>query len=164
MRIMLHVDTHAEQFYETAKQLGTLASHVFPEKVQRAGRDATSEPEENLNRHRSQLTGLENVAETARKVSDVLDYIKKQIARQEPWHELHESQRFGEQLKTLIETDIQQRAEQICADLLINLQNYEGQRDQQHISLLLIRQFIRQLVVHYEYLVSQKKEKGHHAQ
>ncbi len=73
--IILRVNEQAEQFYDKSEELGTLAAQSFLEEHRRERRE----------RHRAQMTGLENIAETTLKATDVLDYIKKQIARQPAW-------------------------------------------------------------------------------
>ena len=58
---------------------------------------------------------------------------------------------FGTQLKKYIEDSLRKRREEICT-ILGNIEedSIEGQR----IHLNLIRQFVGQLVVHYEYQVA----------
>jgi hypothetical protein len=145
-QIILRVNEQAEDFYADALRLGTLAAQTFLEESHSADRQ-----DEDRQRHRAQLTGLENIAETALKFTDILDYIKKQTARQKGWKEEHHGQRFGIVLKEYIETDIRQRVNTICGQIKIGNETDEERRDRQYIYLLLIRQFIRQLVVQYEY-------------
>src|SRR5690242_2410466 len=90
--IMSKVNEEADKFYGTSQELGSLAAVVFP--------DQGGDNEES--KHRAQLTGLENIAETTMKVSDVLDYIKRQMARRLSWTKVHEGKRFGESLKNYI--------------------------------------------------------------
>jgi hypothetical protein len=103
MKIIREVNIQAEAFYAEAKKLGDHSADAFGEK------------------HRSQITGLENVAETALKTSDIFDYIKRKI---------------------------------ICAHLEISDKTYEEKQERRRIHLLLIRQFIRQMTVEYEFQVS----------
>lgn len=65
LKIIIEVNEAAEQFYSESFKLGEHAAAVI------------------TNRHRSQLTNLENVANSAFKSSDVFDYIKRQTARYE---------------------------------------------------------------------------------
>ena len=121
--------TDRDDFYNKAKELGEVASDIF-------GSD-----------HRSQMTNLENIANSTLKVTDVLDYIKKQIARDkkcETWRK----NKFGEQLKKYIEQNICTRRREICAKLE---SVEENSPERQRIYLNLIRAFVSQLVVHYEY-------------
>ncbi len=69
MQIILEVNDQAELFYEDAIQIGDHAAYALKA------------------RHRSQMTGLENVAESALKASDVLDYVKRQTARFPYWRQ-----------------------------------------------------------------------------
>jgi hypothetical protein len=137
---MILVNERAEKFYQKSEELGSLAARTFQE------------------RHRAQLTGLENIAETTLKVADVLDYIKKQIARpdRKGWSEEYQGKRFGESLKQMIEGDLKADVDYICAapELHIGNENEQDWRDRQHIYLQLIRQLVRQIVVQYEYRVS----------
>ncbi len=146
MQIKREVSDQAEQFYAEAQRLGTLAAEAMGK-----GR-------------RSQMTGLENIAETAFKSSDVFDYIKKQMARFDDWRDAprrppgagqsqHPEQGFGagmlEQLEILkLKRDI------ICDRLKIGKESDDHRRERQQIYLDLIRQFIRQVVVQYEYRLS----------
>ncbi len=118
-----------DDFYNRAKRLGEIASRAF-----------------DGSRHRSQLTNLENIANSTLKVTDVLDYIKKQIARLDMWRK----DNFGDKLKKYIEQSLRKRREEICGRLKIEENSSEGQK----IYLNLIREFVRQLVVHYEYRVT----------
>lgn len=139
--IMLCINEQAELFYEKSQELGLLAAQSFSEE----------RGKERQQRHRAQMTGLENIAETTLKATDVLDYIKKQIARQEGWRD----KSFGEILKSYIENNLKADVATICASVGIDDKTEEDRRERQQIYLQLIRQFIRQIVVQYEYCVSQ---------
>lgn len=141
--IMLRVNEEAERFYQKSQELGTIAAKSFHE-VRGAEK----------NRHRAQMTGLENIAETTLKVSDVLDYIKKQIARRQGWTTLIDGQSFGEKLKNYIEKDLEVARNRVCVSVDIGNQKEEDQRERQKIYLDLIRQFVRQIVVQYEYFIA----------
>lgn len=167
IRIMILVNERAERFYEQSKGLGSLAAQTFKEEIHYRGHGGLSGNETRiLQRHRAQLTGLENIAETTLKVADVLDYIKKQIARpdRKGWREEHQGKRFGESLKQIIEHDLKRDVDYICAQLHIGHENDQDWRERQHIYLQLIRQLVRQIVVHYEYRVSQLEEESQHDQ
>ncbi len=140
-KILLRINEQAELFYDKSQELGILAAQSFREE----------HGKERQQRHRAQMTGLENIAETTLKVTDVLDYIKKQIARQEGWR--HKN--FGETLKSYIENNLKADVASICASVGIDDKTEEDRRERQQIYLLLIRQFIRQIVVQYEYYVIQ---------
>jgi hypothetical protein len=140
--IMLRVSEQAELFYDKSQELGILAAQSF-------GGERGKELQQQ--RHRAQMTGLENIAETTWKATDVLDYIKKQIARQAEWR----NKGFGENLKSYIEKNLKADVDTICTSVGIDNKTEEDRRERQQIYLLLIRQFIRQIVVQYEYHVSQ---------
>jgi len=147
--IILRVNEQAERFYDKSKELGTLAARSFFE-------------ERDRQRHRAQMTGLENIAETTLKATDVLDYIKKQIARQEGWRKEYDGKRFGESLKTYIENNLRRDVTSVCASVGIGDETDEDKRQRQYIYLQLIRQLIRQVVVQYEYHISQQLERPRH--
>src|SRR2546428_2762963 len=98
MKIIREVNIHAEAFYEEAKKLGDHAADAFGEK------------------HRSQITGLENIAESAFKTSDILDYIKRQTARHDHWRK----DNFGKKLIEKLETELANRQKAICGGLKIS--------------------------------------------
>ncbi len=88
----------------------------------------------------------------------MLDYIKKQTARQDGWKkELkeYEGKRFGEILKNYIEHDLDTIRNKVCGKVGIGDTTDEDKRDRQQVYLHLIRQLIRQIVVQYEYEVSE---------
>lgn len=132
MKVIREVNIQAEAFYQEAKKLGDQAADAFGEK------------------HRAQITGLENIAETALKTSDIFDYVKLQTARHEQWR----TGNFGKTLIERLETELANRRKSICAHLKISDKTEEGRQEQRRIYLLLIRQFIRQLAVQYEFQVS----------
>jgi hypothetical protein len=181
MTILQKVNAEAEKFYESSKDLGTL--------VERALRSEEAQKPTSKERHRAQMTGLENVAESAMKYTDILDYIKKQFARQgiEAWRKdlsaenLNYGQelraliekylagqglRFGQVLIVFIEHGLKGREDALWKTLPLtaSLDAQEQDRYQQYIYLALIRQCIRQLVVQYEYLSMAPQEKHRHAQ
>lgn len=146
-KIMVYVNEQADtkNFYDKSQELGTLAAESFREQ----------DNDNKKKRHRAQMTGLENIAETTMKVSDVLDYIKKQTARQPGWTAEYDGQRFGESLKNYIEHDLDTIRNTVCGRVGIGDTTNEDKRDRQQVYLHLIRQLIRQIVVQYEYEVSE---------
>ena len=72
------VNIQAEEFYKDAVDLGTHAAYTLKDN------------------HRSQMTGLENIAESALKYSDIFDYIKRQTARYSYWQQGPEHEKSGE--------------------------------------------------------------------
>ena len=143
MKIIREVNIQAENFYNEAVKLCDHAAFVL--KAQ----------------HRSQMTNLENIAESAFKATDILDYIKKQTARFSYWRQPFPEGKdanvgFGESLKHYLEHNLQTTLKNICGPnrLDIGEMTDEDKQERRRIYLLLIRQFIRQMVVEYEYQVS----------
>ena len=110
--------------------------------------------------HRAQITGLENIAESALKTSDVFDFIKKQIARFSYWRaafpEYKENANigFGERLKYYLEHTLDQTTTTACSHLGIQDATDADKQTRRHVYLLLMRQFLRQMAAEYEYQVS----------
>ena len=143
MKIIREVNIQAENFYNTAVRLGDHAAYAL--KAQ----------------HRSQMTNLENIAESSFKATDILDYIKKQTARFQYWRQPYPEDKdantgFGERLKDQLENHLQKTLENICGPNRLNIGNTTDvdKQERRRIYLLLMRQFIRQMVVEYEYQVS----------
>jgi hypothetical protein len=142
MQIILEVSNQAENFYEDAIQLGDHAAYAL------------------TIRHRSQMTGLENIAESALKYSDVLDYIKRQTARFSYWRQDFPNGEapkgsFGERLKVQLEDDLAKKRDVICKEKLkIGDKSDKDRQVRRRVYLLLIRQFLRHMVAQYEYRVS----------
>ena len=146
MQVMLEISFEADEFYPQAAALGSHAAKALQDK------------------HRAQLTGLENIAESTIKISDIMDYIKKQTARFSHWrHALtngeNAQQGFGERLRAYLENDLAKRCDAVCERLHIGDSSYEDKQKRRRIYLLLIRQFIRSMVVEYEYAVNEGKNK-----
>lgn len=159
MKIIREINLEAERFYGEAQLLGNHAYQAFGDKS------------------RAQLTKLENLAESSLKTSDIIDYIKKQTSRPDSgknWRvegkddpPTEESQKgFGERLKAELEK-LSDQAERVCRNVGIvtkiekgkSRQDEERQRarmkgdrwKRQEVHLRLMREFIRQMVVQYEY-------------
>jgi hypothetical protein len=187
IKIIHEVNDRAEKFYEDAVKIGDHAAHAL-------GRS-----------HRSQLTGLENVAESALKITDIFDYIKRQTARYSYWRiafvspsdrefgewlrkklvvvsdqlrskpekaselgaklrmDLEEEldrkysgseKTFGERLRSYLENDLAKVRDEACAVLQIGDTSDEEKQLRRRVYLLLVRQFIGQMVIEYEYRVT----------
>ncbi|MBA2287407.1 MAG: hypothetical protein H0W02_18195 [Ktedonobacteraceae bacterium] len=143
MKIIREVHIQAENFYDDAVKLGDHAAYVVK------------------GQHRSQMTNLENIAESAFKATDVLDYIKKQTARFPYWRQTFPEGKdknvgFGESLKQYLESDLKKTMENMCGSKRLDIGDAtdEDKQERRRIYLLLMRQFIRQMVVEYEYQVS----------
>src|SRR5207248_10794597 len=109
----------AEIFYEDAVQRGDHAAYALTKA------------------HRSQMTGLENIAESALKASDILDYIKRQTARFSYWRQTFPGEKpsdeaFGERLKNYLEGELQTRRNAICNALNISEKTDEDRTLRRH--------------------------------
>ena len=138
MKIIREVSNQAENCYDDAVKLGDHAAYTLKAL------------------HRSQMTSLETIAESTFKTSDVFDYIKKQTARFTYWRQGFPEDKtpdlgFGEHLKDYPEDDLAKRRDVICGPNKLNIRDIQERR---RVHLLLMRQFIRQMVVEYEYQVS----------
>ena len=144
MQIIREVSAVAESdaFYEKAEKLGQHAAYALKAS------------------HRSQLTGLENIAESTFKSTDILDYVKKQSARFPYWRQSfpqgdNPNEGFGESLKKYLEQDLRTKRDTLCnGRLKIGDKTDEDKQYRRRVYHLLLRQFIRQMVVEYEYRVS----------
>jgi hypothetical protein len=147
IKIIREVNNKAENFYKDSVSLGDHAAKAFQE------------------RHRSQMTNLETLAESALKATDIFDYIKRQTARYQNWRYMHAGNAFGERLRSYLEKDLQEGPlAQICIKLQIGEKSDEDQQERRHIYLQLIRQFIRQMVIEYEYQTSLEQLKRRQGQ
>lgn len=138
MKIIREVSIQAENFYNDAVKLGDHAAYTLKAA------------------HRSQMTSLEGIAESTFKTSDVFDYIKKQTARFTYWRQGFPEYKnpelsFGERLKNYLEDELAKKRDTICGAEKLDIKDIQERR---RIHLLLMRQFIRQMVVQYEYQVS----------
>jgi hypothetical protein len=139
MKIIREVSNQAEYFYADAVKLGDHAALTLKAS------------------HRSQMTSLETIAESTLKTTDVFDYVKKQTARFPYWRQPAEdaNEGFGVRLKKYLEGSLAERRDIICDQRLnIGKQTEDEQQERRRIHLLLMRQFIRQMVTQYEYAVS----------
>lgn len=148
MKVIREVNIQAEEFYEEAVKLGNHAARALTA------------------RHRSQMTSLENIAESSFKTSDIFDYIKKQTARYPHWRQVdpkhkNPNQGFGERLKEYLEKDLFKILTKICDSDHLNVGEDSDKEkiERRRIYLLLMRQFIRQMIVQYEYQVSLGNQK-----
>ncbi|MBU6349703.1 MAG: hypothetical protein KGS73_06090 [Chloroflexi bacterium] len=105
---------------------------------------------------RSQITGLESLANSALRATDVFDFIKLRIARQEAWR----GDNWGAHLLEFICDNLREQRTQICSRLQIQSPSLEAQE----VYLMLIREFVRQFAAHYEYALKYPNSKlgGNH--
>lgn len=125
MSILREVAYRADIFYEDAERLGQKAALALTRKK------------------RSQITGLEGVANSALKTSDVFDFIKIRTARHKEWRQ----ESLGRELLAYMSGKLRGERQDICITLNIESQSADGLR----VHLLLIREFVRQLSAQYEY-------------
>jgi hypothetical protein len=136
MQIVRAVALAADGFYEEAKGFGETAADCF------AGERSS------IGGRRSQITGLESLANSSIKVSDILDYIKKQVGKipdksgRQPWRE-HD---FGKKLLEYLEINLKRQ----LGALSLSPPTVD-KAEQQRVHLMLIREFVRQMSAHYEY-------------
>src|SRR5438552_18397052 len=142
MQIILEVSDQAEKFYEDALLLGDHAAYAL------------------TIRHRSQMTGLENIAESALKVSDVFDYVKRQTARFPYWRQDFPNGKapqgsFGKRLQEYLDVELAKKRDAICKNQLKVGDKTDADRQiRRRVHLLLIRQFLRNMIAQYDYRVS----------
>ncbi|RMG90057.1 MAG: hypothetical protein D6706_20285, partial [Chloroflexi bacterium] len=101
-------------------------------------------------KHRSQITKLENIANNAMKITDVINYLKKQTGKAKA-NESWKAENLGNRLIEVVGFGgmLERKSQTICTSLGLT-----DPADKQHIHLLLIREFVRQLAAHYEWEVS----------
>lgn len=124
----------ADGFYPESDRLGALAARCFGHGGGLAGR--------------TQIKGLEALANSALMVADVLDFIKKQIGRDTDRLERQSWRRenFGEQLLQFLDRDLRALVGTLDPESPIT-----EPRERQMTHLMLIRQFLRQVSAQYEY-------------
>jgi len=137
MRIHKAITVHTakEDFYLKAEDLGEKAAHIF-----------TGE------KGKSQLNNLLNVANSSSKVTDTIDYIKRQIGHDNSGFE---KDGFGNDLIDFVYDKLKTVRDSIASELAsLDLDEYELQQ----IHLLLSRQFVNSLVIHYNYAQQEGKD------
>jgi hypothetical protein len=125
MKMLRAVALRADSFYTKAEHLGGRAAQALTDKK------------------RSQINGLEGIANSALKTTDVFDFIKVRTARQDKWREGD----WGPDLLDYLSRDLREQRKAICTNLEIDPNSAEGIQ----VHLLLIREFVRQLAAQYEY-------------
>lgn len=139
LKIIIEVSAKAENLYNKVVPLGDHAAYALKKF------------------HRSQMTGLENIAEGTLKAVDVLDYIKRQTARYKYWREPFPPQStvpFGQRLLSFFEQELLMHSDLISKRLELADATDEQKQLHRRIYLLLIRQCIHHLVIQYEFRVN----------
>jgi hypothetical protein len=109
---------------------------------------------------RAQVTGLEGIANSALKTSDVLDYIKLRIARERRGEWTYGN--WGPDLLQYLGPTLGERRTDICSRLGLDAAGIDGLE----VHLMLVREFVRQFSAEYEYqcrlheLPSQAQQRG----
>lgn len=126
----------SDAYYDDAKPFGEIAEQAFGK---------TS---------KSQINSLENIANSATRVADILDFIKRQTGRSK------EGQRWrndllGKKLVDKFEQTLRRDAEELWDEISQTVpDHYLQEADQQTIHIRLCREFIRHLSAHYLYTTS----------
>jgi len=135
MAVVREVAIEADKFYANAEEFGRWAARALTGK-------------------RAQITGLESIANSSLKVSDVLDYLKKQTAKAKTgkeWRQLNPDQKeLGRQLIAFIHDDLSSTRDAICGRIAASTGQEIGEFDKQQVFLALIREFVRQVAAQYE--------------
>jgi hypothetical protein len=122
----VELEADSDAFYSAAKAFGDRAAQAL-------GRTK-----------RAQITGLESMANSSHKVSDILDYLKLRTARQKEWQQGD----LGKDLIQYLERDLRRTRQHVCADQeLSTLDPFQ----QQEVYIMLIRAFVAHLVAQYEF-------------
>ncbi len=130
MKILKEIGMKADIFRTQTESLGKIAAEAFSDK------------------HKAQLKGLENIANSALKVSDILNYIKRQTGKSEA-NKKWKQDKFGEKLLKEIEENLKKYRDHISGNLKIT-----SDEQKLDVYLRLIREFVRQVVIFYEYEIS----------
>lgn len=130
MKIYKEITRHTadKKFYEMTEKFGSRAAFIF-----------TGE------KGKSQLSNLLNIVNTSMKVTDTIDYVKRQIGH---GNRGFEKDRFGNDLINFLYEDLGVTRNSINNALSeLDLDEF----DLQQIHLLICRQFINSMVIHYKY-------------
>jgi len=131
--LLKKVSLHSDDYYEDAKPLGEIARDAF-------GRQ-----------NKAQMSNLENIANSATRVADILDFIKRQTGRSKPGSRWLK-QNFGRQLLEYLDGRLRKQAAELVSEVAAALKDSQFQTgDKQHVHILLCREFIRHLMAHYLY-------------
>lgn len=121
----VNIRADSKSFRDSAASLGAQATRLFADK--------------------SQLKKLENTGNSALKITDIYNYIKRQTGKDGKAQNWNKEQ-FGTSLLQKLQGVERDEGENICTLLAINVPE-----DRMEVNLMLAREFIRQMVIHYEY-------------
>lgn len=126
LELMRAVALAADGFYGTSKEFGERAAKCF-----------------SGDKGKSQIRNLETLANSTLKVSDVLDYIKKQVGRDNLNSPAWTLNAFGRDLLAFLEDELGKQAG--------GLAGRDQPSERQRVHLQLIQQFVKQLSAQYEF-------------
>lgn len=135
LQLVRAIALKADQLYDEAVKLGQLAAQNLSGE---SGR-------------RSQVTQLEAVANSAIKVSDVLDYVKRQTGKSSAW----QKDELGLRLVGFLDSTLRG-----SMDHLQILPAVTDPAERQHAHLELIRAVVHQIAAHYEFGRAQAQPSG----
>lgn len=127
LKVMREVALRADNMQETAHAIGGNAARGLTRS------------------RRAQVTGLESIANSALKTTDVFDYIKLRTARQrrDEWSYGN----WGPALLDYLSKTLAEQRNVICKQLGIDVPSI----DSVEVHLMLVREFVRQFSAEYEY-------------
>jgi hypothetical protein len=140
IKMLREVALRADGFYDRAEKLGQKAAKALTD------------------RKSSQIKNLEGIANSALKTSDIFDFIKTRTARdgrqsnaerKRGWHQ----ENLGPDLLKYLSQGLSIQRRNICGQLNIDTEGIDGLE----VHLMLIREFVRQLAAHYEYVCWENK-------
>ncbi|HYV07031.1 MAG TPA: hypothetical protein VFB82_20715 [Blastocatellia bacterium] len=139
MAFVRELAMQADTFYSESEGFGRWAARALPGK-------------------RAQITGLESIANSSLKISDVLDYLKKQTAKAKAGKEWRQQDKahkeLGHQLITFIRDDLRVKRDAVCNSVGDSTGQGASEFEKQQVFLALIREFVRQVAAQYELGVS----------
>jgi hypothetical protein len=126
------ISARSDSYYDDTKALGDIACEAFRQS-------------------KAQIRNLENIANSAVQVTDILDFVKRQTGRSKPsvqWCYLD----LGQKLLNRLDESLRKEAQVIFDNLTNEIENHQmGIDDLRRIHLFLCREFIRHLSAHYLY-------------
>jgi len=135
LKYLKEVNIIADQteFREKAKNMGEKAKTLFKDKAQ--------------------MKNLENIANSSMKITDILNFIKRQTGKDKDRKNWYRNN-FGPDLLDIMEGYLAGASTSVKQNLEVT-----DHAEQMLIDLLIVREFIRQVVIHYEYrTVGQEQE------
>lgn len=126
------IATKSDAYYSDTQALGEIASLAFE-------------------KNKSQMRNLESIANSAVRVSDILDYVKRQTGRSRPskqwrWQDL------GHNLLKMLDETTREHAQTIVDSVRVGVKEHRLEDDDlRRVHILLCRELIRHLSIHYLY-------------